>query len=124
MLRLAIPSRYVRVERAWRAAVPDAGELPAPTAVTGYEAGVVEAGIAGGERMALAADPRPIRLPSGEWVGAWAVTLAEYNQHLHCRMIQRALRMPITDPVEVFSNDVRLADLSSFEQIIDLTVTA
>jgi superfamily II DNA/RNA helicase len=47
----------------------------------------------------------------------WAVTLAEYNQHLHVRMIQRALRMPITDPVEVFSNDARLADLRSFEPV-------
>jgi superfamily II DNA/RNA helicase len=44
----------------------------------------------------------------------WAVTLAEYNQHLHCRMIQRALRMPISDPIQVFSNDVRLKDLHEF----------
>lgn len=77
VLRLAIPSRYVRVERAWRAAEPDPGELPAATAITGFAEGVVEAGIARGERMALAADPRPVKLPSGEWVGAWAVTLAE-----------------------------------------------
>ncbi|MFF2270669.1 primosomal protein N' [Agromyces sp. NPDC058136] len=77
VLRLAIPSRYVRVERAWRAAEPDPGELPGATAVTGFAEGVVEAGIARGERMALAADPRPVKLPSGEWVGAWAVTLAE-----------------------------------------------
>jgi superfamily II DNA/RNA helicase len=44
----------------------------------------------------------------------WAVTLVEYNQHLHCRMIQRALRLPLTPPIEVFSNDVRLKDLHSF----------
>ncbi len=44
----------------------------------------------------------------------FAVTLAEYNQHLACRIIQRQLRMPITDPVEVFSNDKRLHDLHSF----------
>ena len=41
----------------------------------------------------------------------WAVTLVEYNQHLHARMIQRALRLPIADPVEIFSNDARLKDL-------------
>ncbi len=29
----------------------------------------------------LAADPRPLRLPSGEWVGAWAVTLAQAAAH-------------------------------------------
>ena len=34
-----------------------------------------------GERMSLAADPRPLRLPSGEWVGAWAVTLAQAAAH-------------------------------------------
>lgn len=43
----------------------------------------------------------------------WAVTLVEYNQHLHTRMIQRALRLPLTPPVEIFSNDARLADLKS-----------
>lgn len=44
----------------------------------------------------------------------WAVTLAEYNQHTTCRIIQRALRLPLSAPVEVFSNDKRLQDLSSF----------
>ena len=44
----------------------------------------------------------------------WAVTLAEYNQHTTCRIIQRALRLPTNPPVEVFSNDKRLADLSQF----------
>ncbi len=53
----------------------------------------------------------------------WAVTLAEYNQHLHARMIQRALRMPITDPIEVFSNDVRLKDLHSFFPASDFPAT-
>ena len=31
--------------------------------------------------MSLAADPRPVRLPSGEWVGAWAATLAQAAAH-------------------------------------------
>ena len=44
----------------------------------------------------------------------WAVTLAEYNQHTTCRIIQRALRLPLSAPVEVFSNDKRLQDLNSF----------
>jgi superfamily II DNA/RNA helicase len=44
----------------------------------------------------------------------WAVTLAEYNQHLAVRIIQRQLRMELSDPIEVFSNDKRLRDLSSF----------
>jgi superfamily II DNA/RNA helicase len=44
----------------------------------------------------------------------WAVTLAEYNQHTTCRIIQRALRLKTEPPVEVFSNDARLQDLNLF----------
>ncbi|MEY3266112.1 MAG: hypothetical protein RJA15_558 [Actinomycetota bacterium] len=44
----------------------------------------------------------------------WAVTLAEYNQHTTCRIIQRALRLETKPPIEVFSNDERLKDLNSF----------
>ena len=44
----------------------------------------------------------------------WAVTLAEYNQHLACRIIQRQLRLDQVDPIELFSNDKRLRDLNSF----------
>lgn len=44
----------------------------------------------------------------------WAVTLAEYNQHTTCRIIQRGLRLEPQPPIEVFSNDKRLTDLASF----------
>ena len=44
----------------------------------------------------------------------WAVTLAEYNQHTTCRIIQRALRLKTEPPVEVFSNDARLQELNLF----------
>ena len=44
----------------------------------------------------------------------WAVTLAEYNQHTTCRIIQRGLRLEPQAPIEVFSNDARLRDLFSF----------
>ncbi|KQM83349.1 hypothetical protein [Agromyces sp. Leaf222] len=82
VLRLAVPSRYVRVERAWSAAAPDTGELPVDVApVHGAPSGRVETGIAAGERMSLAADPRPVRLSSGVWVGAWALTMAQAAAH-------------------------------------------
>ena len=82
VLRLAIPNRYVRVERSWVAAPGDPGPLPeAPPAIHGAPSRRVEAGIERGERMSLAADPRLLRLPSGEWVGAWAVTLAQAAAH-------------------------------------------
>jgi superfamily II DNA/RNA helicase len=45
----------------------------------------------------------------------WAITLAEYNQHTQVRILQRALRLTLGPPVEVFSNDQRLLDLSQFE---------
>ncbi len=44
----------------------------------------------------------------------WAVTLAEYNQHTTCRIIQRGLKLGAQAPIEVFSNDKRLGDLNSF----------
>ena len=44
----------------------------------------------------------------------WAVTLAEYNQHTTCRIIQRGLRLEPQPPIEVFSNDKRFGDLASF----------
>ncbi|WP_236778779.1 primosomal protein N' [Agromyces seonyuensis] len=82
VVRLAIPSRYVRAEKAWLAGHPEPGPLPAPAAdggpaVTGYAPGAVEAALAAGERMTLAAIPAPVALPDGRWVGAWALTLAQ-----------------------------------------------
>jgi superfamily II DNA/RNA helicase len=44
----------------------------------------------------------------------WAVTLAEYNQHTTCRILQRALRLDPHEPIQVFSNNPGLRDLSSF----------
>jgi len=44
----------------------------------------------------------------------WAVTMAEYNQHTQVRILQRAMRMDPTPPVEVFSNDARLKHLPDF----------
>ncbi len=44
----------------------------------------------------------------------FAVTLAEYNQHTQVRILQRALRLDPTPPVEVFSNNPLLLDLSHF----------
>ena len=49
----------------------------------------------------------------------WAVTLVEYNQHTQMRILQRTLRLPLDPPIEVFSNDVRLRDLTTFEAELD-----
>ncbi|WP_394552213.1 primosomal protein N' [Agromyces sp. MMS24-JH15] len=82
VLRLAIPGRYVRAERAWLAGVDDPGPLPEPLAVTGFEDGRVEAALDAGERLALVVDPGLRRLPDGAWAGAWAVALAEAAAHV------------------------------------------
>ncbi len=90
ILRLAVPARMVRVEKAWLAAreqaddasgAPKATQEDAPVEpvhfpVRGYAAGVLEAAVAAGERLALRPIPRLSRLPDGTWVGEWAVTLA------------------------------------------------
>lgn len=46
----------------------------------------------------------------------WAITLAEYNQHTQVRILQRALRLDVAPPVEVFSNNPKLKDLHQFRQ--------
>ena len=45
----------------------------------------------------------------------WAVTLAEYNQHTQVRILQRALRLEVAPPIEVFSNNPKLRNLAEFE---------
>ena len=82
ILRLAVPSRYVRVERSWLAAEVDAGPLPTELPpIPGSAPGAIGAGLAARSRMALTTDPRPVRLPTGEWVGAWAATFAQAAAH-------------------------------------------
>jgi len=44
----------------------------------------------------------------------WAVTLAEYNQHTQVRILQRSLRLEVAPPIEVFSNNPKLRDLTLF----------
>jgi superfamily II DNA/RNA helicase len=44
----------------------------------------------------------------------WAVTLAEYNQHTTCRILQRALRLEPHEPIQVFSNNPMLRNLPAF----------
>ena len=80
VLRLAIPKRQVRVEKAWLAARAAGTAEPAPLQtdppeVTGYRSAEVDALLAGG-RVALGVDPGVV--PVGDtWVGRWAVTFAQ-----------------------------------------------
>jgi primosomal protein N' (replication factor Y) len=84
VLRLAVPPRMVRVEKAWLAAehppAPTAREASpaaqAPPALHGYRQELTQT-IDDGGRVAVDAVPRLARTRSGEWVGGWAITLAE-----------------------------------------------
>lgn len=81
VLRLAIPGRQVRVEKAWltRRGEPTTAPAPVtgPPSITGYPAGRLESALEGNERVAVAAIPHVTALPDGTWVGRWAMTLAE-----------------------------------------------
>lgn len=74
ILRLAIPPRQVRIEKAYlaRESVPKAPDIAAST-VDNYPEAAVDAIVAGGARVAM--DARTSVLPVGEsWAGAWAHT--------------------------------------------------
>jgi len=81
ILRLAVPKRMVRAEKAWFArepvAVPEVAPADAAWADGALAAfpGLADA-IAAGERLAVDAPPRPVLLASGDHVGAWAELLA------------------------------------------------
>jgi primosomal protein N' (replication factor Y) len=77
IVRLAVPNRQVRVEKAWLAADPEAPltGVVAP-AIGFYPAGRLEEAILTGGRVALDAVPLVTELGGGQWVGQWAVTMA------------------------------------------------
>ncbi|MFB7891026.1 primosomal protein N' [Microbacterium sp. NPDC056044] len=86
ILRLAIPKRMVRAEKAWLAADPPAHPL-VDDADRAWAEGVlaVYPGLADaldeGERLALDAPPVPAALEDGTVVGSWAILLAAAATH-------------------------------------------
>jgi primosomal protein N' (replication factor Y) len=89
VLRLAIPGRQVRVEKAWieKAGTADSNGVATTvqaaqvSAIRGYPAGRIETGIDHAERLAVRAIPRLSQLPNGSWIGHWAVTIAQAAVH-------------------------------------------
>jgi primosomal protein N' (replication factor Y) len=81
ILRLAVPKRMVRAEKAWLQGDPPEPPEVTPEAVRAAE-DVLDAfptlrpGIRAGERMALDAPPRPVVIGEDRTVGAWAVLVA------------------------------------------------
>lgn len=81
ILRLVIPKRQVRVEKAWLAADPPQSTSVAAEALAWAERMLDDfpglgAALAAGERVAVDAPPRPAEDASGTTIGAWAALLA------------------------------------------------
>lgn len=77
IVRVAVPGRQARVEKAWLAATAHE-PLAAVGAQTidGYVAGRIEDAVRAGGRLAVDAIPLGIELPDGSWTGRWATMLA------------------------------------------------
>ena len=82
IVRLAVPSRQVRVEKAFLART-ESEPFPVIEAspVDHYAPGAVEAAVADGRRIAMSAVPLVTELRSGATVGTWALTLAQAASH-------------------------------------------
>lgn len=80
IVRLAVPNRQVRVEKAYLAALEqDATPTPAPVVaspVAWYPLGVIESAVIDGGRLAVDAVPLVHEVSPGVWAGSWAVSMA------------------------------------------------
>ncbi|MBC7441652.1 MAG: primosomal protein N' [Ramlibacter sp.] len=91
IIRLAVPPRQVRVEKAWLAArtAADAGSVPghaatsaaadaaAATFFSDYPTDSLLVPVLGRQRLCVAAVPDLVPLPDGRTIGIWAQTMAE-----------------------------------------------
>jgi primosomal protein N' (replication factor Y) len=77
IVRLAVPTRQVRVEKAYlQADVSPRAAVTTGPPVASYGVGVIETAIADNRRLAIDAVPGVRELDAGGWVGAWAMTIA------------------------------------------------
>lgn len=77
IVRVAVPSRQARVEKAWLAAEQVSPGPVTASAISGYAEGRIEAAVRGGGRLAVDAIPLGVEVAHGQWAGHWAITLAE-----------------------------------------------
>jgi primosomal protein N' (replication factor Y) len=77
IVRVAVPGRQARVEKAWLAG-HDSEPLQAvtPIPIARYGDGTLERAISEGGRLAIDAVPFVTEVAPGTWVGEWAVTMA------------------------------------------------
>ncbi|PSL39488.1 replication restart DNA helicase PriA [Labedella gwakjiensis] len=95
VLRLAVPKRQVRVEKAYVAAgapgVPAGGAMHAP--LEGYAGSGLDEGIADGGRFAVDAVPGLVPVGDGS-IGAWAATAARLAVNTSSRGRQSLIAVP------------------------------
>ena len=82
IIRLAIPTRQVRVEKQHLAEAQAEDDHPAGS-TPDPESAEVAARLVSGARLAFTASHSPVRLPTGEWVGGWAERLARLAIAVH-----------------------------------------
>ncbi len=85
VVRLAVPKRQVRVEKAWLAeqatlaGEPGSARAPQPVhsvIAEEYAPSAFEEAISGRHRVAVDVLPLVTEVPGGRWVGQWAITMA------------------------------------------------
>ena len=90
IVRLAVPKRQVRVEKAWLLESRVEASAPVvPVPVAGFDTDRIDLALATGARLAVDAVPRVVKVHSsmdaspqmvgqraGQWVGHWATTMA------------------------------------------------
>jgi primosomal protein N' (replication factor Y) len=83
VVRLAVPKRQVRVEKAWLAeqasVEPDSTQAPGPVHTViaeNYAPSAFDEAISGRQRVAVDVVPLVAEVPGGRWVGQWAITMA------------------------------------------------
>lgn len=118
VLRLAVPRRHVRVEKARLAAGPAPEAAPvASGGVVGYGSEAF-ATLLDGERLAVGAVPAPVQLASGAWVGGWALTLAELARDTLAARRDAILAVP--DYRDQEQLELALAELVPAESVVRL----
>ena len=86
VVRLAVPKRQVRVEKAWLAEPPVAASGSVHTVdVPDFDSSAIESAIASGARLVIDAVPRVVEVADRRWVGHWATEMAAAATHALAR---------------------------------------
>lgn len=100
IVRLAVPKRQVRVERAWSSTPSSDISAPQPRLLSGYAP--AEDPSALGQRTAIAAVPDLVPLAGGDSVPHWAVTVAELSSRVTARGEKIIVCLPDYRDVNLF----------------------